>query len=41
MAKELAAAITSFVIAFLIVPVIIKYSLAKNLVDIPGPQKDP
>ena len=39
MAKELAAAITSFVIAFLIVPVIIKYSLAKNLVDIPGRRK--
>jgi UDP-N-acetylmuramyl pentapeptide phosphotransferase/UDP-N-acetylglucosamine-1-phosphate transferase len=39
MAKELAAAITSFVIAFLIVPVIIKYSLAKNLVDTPGRRK--
>ena len=39
MAKELAAAITSFVISFLIVPVIIKYSLAKNLVDIPGRRK--
>jgi UDP-N-acetylmuramyl pentapeptide phosphotransferase/UDP-N-acetylglucosamine-1-phosphate transferase len=39
MAVELAAAITSFVIAFLIVPVIIKYSLAKNLVDIPGRRK--
>lgn len=39
MAKELAAAITSFVIAFLIVPVIIKYSLRKNLVDIPGRRK--
>ncbi len=39
MAYELAAAITSFVIAFLIVPVIIKYSLRKNLVDIPGRRK--
>lgn len=39
MAEELAAAITSFVIAFLIVPVIIKYSLRKNLVDIPGRRK--
>src|SRR5688572_2289395 len=39
MAIQLAAAITSFVIAFLIVPVIIKYSLRKNLVDIPGRRK--
>lgn len=39
MAKEIAAAITSFVIAFLIVPVIIKYSIRKNLVDIPGRRK--
>lgn len=39
MAVELAAAITSFVIAFLIVPVIIKYSLRKNLVDMPGRRK--
>ena len=39
MAVQLAAAITSFVIAFLIVPVIIKYSLQKNLVDIPGRRK--
>lgn len=39
MAVELAAAITSFVIAFLIVPVIIKYSLRKNLGDIPGRRK--
>jgi UDP-N-acetylmuramyl pentapeptide phosphotransferase/UDP-N-acetylglucosamine-1-phosphate transferase len=39
MAEELAAAITSFVIAFLIIPVIIKYSLRKNLVDIPGRRK--
>jgi len=39
MAEELAAAITSFVISFLIVPVIIKYSLRKNLVDIPGRRK--
>jgi UDP-GlcNAc:undecaprenyl-phosphate/decaprenyl-phosphate GlcNAc-1-phosphate transferase len=39
MAVQLAAAITSFVISFLIVPVIIKYSLQKNLVDIPGRRK--
>jgi UDP-GlcNAc:undecaprenyl-phosphate/decaprenyl-phosphate GlcNAc-1-phosphate transferase len=39
MAIQLAAAITSFVIAFLIIPVIIKYSLKKNLVDIPGRRK--
>jgi UDP-GlcNAc:undecaprenyl-phosphate/decaprenyl-phosphate GlcNAc-1-phosphate transferase len=39
MALELAAATTSFVIAFLVVPVIIKYSLLKNLVDIPGRRK--
>jgi UDP-GlcNAc:undecaprenyl-phosphate GlcNAc-1-phosphate transferase len=39
MAIQLAAATTSFVIAFLIVPVIIKYSLQKNLVDIPGRRK--
>jgi UDP-GlcNAc:undecaprenyl-phosphate/decaprenyl-phosphate GlcNAc-1-phosphate transferase len=39
MAIQIAAAITSFVISFLIVPVIIKYSLKKNLVDIPGRRK--
>lgn len=39
MAIQLAAAITSFVISFLIIPVIIKYSLRKNLVDIPGRRK--
>jgi UDP-GlcNAc:undecaprenyl-phosphate/decaprenyl-phosphate GlcNAc-1-phosphate transferase len=39
MAIQLAAAITSFVVAFLIVPVIIKFSLEKNLVDIPGRRK--
>jgi UDP-GlcNAc:undecaprenyl-phosphate/decaprenyl-phosphate GlcNAc-1-phosphate transferase len=39
MAILLAAAITAFVISFLIVPVIIKYSLMKNLVDIPGRRK--
>lgn len=39
MANQLAAAITSFVISFLIVPVIIKYSLKKNLLDIPGRRK--
>lgn len=39
MAIQIAAATTSFLIAFLIVPVIIKYSLQKNLVDIPGRRK--
>ncbi|MDL5045553.1 MraY family glycosyltransferase [Oscillatoria amoena NRMC-F 0135] len=39
MAIQLAAAITSFVICFLIIPVIIKYSIEKNLVDIPGRRK--
>src|SRR6188768_1486134 len=39
MAIQLAAATTSFVIAFLIVPIIIKYSLQKNLVDVPGRRK--
>lgn len=39
MANLIAAAITSFVICFLIIPVIIKYSLEKNLVDIPGRRK--
>lgn len=39
MAIQLAAAITSFVISFLIVPVIIKYSLKRNLLDVPGRRK--
>lgn len=39
MTVQLAAAITSFVISFLILPIIIKYSLKKNLVDIPGRRK--
>ena len=39
MATQLAAAVTSFIICFLIIPVIIKYSLEKNLVDIPGRRK--
>ena len=39
MAIQLATATTSFVIAFLTIPVIIKYSLQKNLVDIPGRRK--
>jgi len=39
MATQLAAAVTSFVICFLTIPVIIKYSLEKNLVDIPGRRK--
>jgi UDP-GlcNAc:undecaprenyl-phosphate GlcNAc-1-phosphate transferase len=39
MTIQLAAAITSYIISFLIVPVIIKYSLKKNLVDVPGRRK--
>lgn len=39
MVTQLAAATTSFLIAFLIVPIIIKYSLLKNLVDVPGRRK--
>ena len=39
MAIQLAAAVTSFIISFLVIPVIIKYSLEKNLVDIPGRRK--
>jgi UDP-N-acetylmuramyl pentapeptide phosphotransferase/UDP-N-acetylglucosamine-1-phosphate transferase len=39
MAIYLATIITSFVIAFLTIPVIIKFSLQKNLVDIPGRRK--
>ncbi|HOX82750.1 MAG TPA: MraY family glycosyltransferase [Chryseolinea sp.] len=39
MTTPLASAFTSFIIAFLIVPVIIKYSLQKNLFDIPGRRK--
>lgn len=39
MANLVAAAVTAFVLAFLILPVIIKYSLKKNLVDVPGRRK--
>jgi UDP-GlcNAc:undecaprenyl-phosphate GlcNAc-1-phosphate transferase len=39
MATQVAAAVTSFIICFLVIPVIIKYSLEKNLVDIPGRRK--
>ena len=39
MMLPLASAVTSFVICFLIIPVIIKYALEKNLVDIPGRRK--
>jgi len=35
----LSAAITSFIVCFLIAPVIIKFSLEKNLLDIPGRRK--
>jgi len=39
MAILLAACVTSFLIAFVILPIIIKYSLAKNLGDAPGRRK--
>lgn len=39
MVIQIATAITSFVISFLTIPVIIKYSFKKNLVDIPGRRK--
>jgi UDP-N-acetylmuramyl pentapeptide phosphotransferase/UDP-N-acetylglucosamine-1-phosphate transferase len=39
MAVMLASCVTSFLISFIILPVIIKYSLAKNLVDVPGRRK--
>jgi UDP-N-acetylmuramyl pentapeptide phosphotransferase/UDP-N-acetylglucosamine-1-phosphate transferase len=39
MAVLLAACVTSFLVSFIILPVIIKYSLAKNLVDVPGRRK--
>ncbi len=39
MISILASAITSLIICFMIMPVIIKYSLKKNIVDIPGDRK--
>ena len=39
MAILLAACVTAFLISFVIIPVIIKYSLAKNLGDAPGRRK--
>lgn len=39
MANLVAAAVTAFVLSFLILPLIIKYSLKKNLVDVPGRRK--
>lgn len=39
MATQFAAAITAFAIASLIIPVIIKYSISKNLLDIPDRRK--
>lgn len=39
MVIQVATAITSFVISFLTIPVIIKYSFKKNLFDIPGRRK--
>ncbi|HEX8060731.1 MAG TPA: MraY family glycosyltransferase [Cyclobacteriaceae bacterium] len=39
MATLLAACVTAFLVSFIILPVIIKYSLAKNLLDVPGRRK--
>jgi UDP-GlcNAc:undecaprenyl-phosphate GlcNAc-1-phosphate transferase len=39
MATEFAAAITSFALASLIIPVIIKYTISKNLLDVPDRRK--
>jgi len=39
MAVNLAACVTSFLVAFLILPLIIKYSYQKNLMDTPGGRK--
>ena len=39
MAVNLAACVTAFLVTFLVLPVIIKYSLRKNLVDTPGRRK--
>lgn len=39
MANELASAVTAFIVSFLILPLVIKYSLKKNLVDVPGRRK--
>ena len=39
MAVLLAACVTAFLVSFIILPVIIKYSLARNLVDVPGRRK--
>jgi UDP-GlcNAc:undecaprenyl-phosphate/decaprenyl-phosphate GlcNAc-1-phosphate transferase len=39
MANLVAASVTAFILSFLILPVVIKYSLRKNLVDIPGRRK--
>jgi UDP-GlcNAc:undecaprenyl-phosphate GlcNAc-1-phosphate transferase len=39
MLADLAALFTSFAVTFLLIPIIIKYSLQKNLVDVPGRRK--
>lgn len=39
MAVNLAACVTSFLVSFMILPLIIKYTLSKNLVDVPGRRK--
>ncbi len=39
MAVNLAACVTAFLVSFMILPLIIKYTVSKNLVDIPGRRK--
>lgn len=39
MAINLAACVTAFLVSFIILPVIIKYFIQKNLVDVPGRRK--
>src|SRR5438132_1561840 len=39
MAVNLAACVTSFLVAFIVLPLIIKYSYRKNLMDTPGGRK--
>jgi UDP-N-acetylmuramyl pentapeptide phosphotransferase/UDP-N-acetylglucosamine-1-phosphate transferase len=39
MALLLAAAVTAFVVAFLVIPVIIRYAHERNLMDVPGHRK--
>jgi len=39
MVLDIVASITAFIISYLITPIIIKYSLKKNIVDVPGRRK--